>query len=628
MLKQCLALFLLLLVGCVKAASEDCANNLDDDNDGDTDCFDSECRGQGPCQFEDCQNDLDDDGDGATDCQDLACVQQPFCRPEANCNDNQDDDSDGDVDCDDVDCAFNDLCRPEFLCDDNLDNDQDGAADCADSDCDSSCVEDCSDGQDNDQDAAIDCQDPDCVNDIACSGDSIGAPCTADPECDGDVCLEEAVDGFPSGYCSQDCVLAQGVCNSSGDGLCIDVSFGTGLGLCLDACQVAASNCSTGYACVDVSNGQGQGVCFPACTDDAQCPATDICNPDNGFCATVQEDCQNGVDDDDDQVVECADLGCAQQPACDNFEDCFDNIDNNGDGAVDCADAGCALACANGCLAPVNPSVPSAQNHNTAGHANVSDGSCQLNPISGPPGGGGGDVVYRVVSNQSGILDLSLTSPAADLGLFVQTACGNLASEIGCSDIFLAGGTETLQVDILAGQPLFVFVGGFSAAEQGAYVLNIAVSGGAPEVCSDTVDNDQDGAIDCNDPNCAAACANGCADPDNLSLSTLGNSQNHGNVSDGSCQLAFGGGGGGDVVYRAVTASAGTLTLTMQSNADLGIFLQEFCGDAASEFACADDFIAGGTEQVQVSLPANQEFFIFVGGFNGAQAGPYILQVN
>lgn len=626
----CLLFFLLL--GCAKLSVEDCKNNLDDDGDGDLDCQDDECRGQGPCQFENCQNGVDDDGDGATDCQDLACAQQPFCLPEGNCADGVDNDQDNVIDCNDVDCADDGPCLPETVCDDGLDSDLDNLIDCADPDCALACSEDCSDGEDNDQDNLVDCQDPSCANDPICSGGAIGDACTSDPECAGDVCLEEAVDGFPSGYCSQNCDLAVGVCDAPGDGLCIDVGLPTGL--CLDACLVASPDCSAGYSCVDVSGGLGQGVCFPACTNNNQCPTTNICNPDDGFCAQFLEDCDNNADDDEDGLVDCADAGCLQDPGCADFEDCFDGIDNDADGAVDCVDSSCAVSCANACLSPINPTLPTVQNSTNTGHANVADGSCQLNPISGPPGGGGGDVVYRVVSNVAGLLDLSLTSATADLGLFVHTVCGNSVTETGCSDIFLAGGTETLQVPITPGQPLFVFVGGFSAPDQGQYTLNMEILPGAtPEQCNDGQDNDLDGTIDCQDANCAANCANACADPDGLFQSTSGSTTGHSNTSDGTCQLfpvaGPPGGGGPDVVYRAVTATAGVLTLTLFSDVDLGLFVQTTCGDINTEIGCADDFFGpGSTETLSGTLPANQELFIFVGGFDASQSGPYILQVN
>ena len=60
------------------------------------------------------------------------CVDQP----EADCGNMVDDDNDGDTDCADSDCTGNMSCpETETICDDNVDNDFDGETDCADSDC-------------------------------------------------------------------------------------------------------------------------------------------------------------------------------------------------------------------------------------------------------------------------------------------------------------------------------------------------------------------------------------------------------------------------------------------------------------------------------------------------------------
>ncbi len=52
------------------------------------------------------------------------------------CNNGADDDEDGDTDCDDSDCVDAGNCNPEGDCGDGIDNDEDGDVDCADSDCD------------------------------------------------------------------------------------------------------------------------------------------------------------------------------------------------------------------------------------------------------------------------------------------------------------------------------------------------------------------------------------------------------------------------------------------------------------------------------------------------------------
>ena len=60
------------------------------------------------------------------------------------CGNGEDDDEDGDTDCDDTDCADDVRCIPEGDCADGVDNDQDGDTDCDDSDCaaDAACLGD------------------------------------------------------------------------------------------------------------------------------------------------------------------------------------------------------------------------------------------------------------------------------------------------------------------------------------------------------------------------------------------------------------------------------------------------------------------------------------------------------
>lgn len=62
----------------------------------------------------------------------------PQDRPELTCDDDLDNDQDGLTDCDDSDCAAEEACQvpaTESECKDGLDNDEDGSSDCEDSDC-------------------------------------------------------------------------------------------------------------------------------------------------------------------------------------------------------------------------------------------------------------------------------------------------------------------------------------------------------------------------------------------------------------------------------------------------------------------------------------------------------------
>jgi hypothetical protein len=124
----------------------------------------------------------------------MRCLGTP--PPAENCADGVDNDEDGLIDCDDPDCLEDPECQvppppppPAENCADGVDNDEDGLIDCDDPDCleDPECqaanlegqpflielpvpAEICSDGIDNDGDGKIDCKDKkDCKKDPACS---------------------------------------------------------------------------------------------------------------------------------------------------------------------------------------------------------------------------------------------------------------------------------------------------------------------------------------------------------------------------------------------------------------------------------------------------------------------------
>lgn len=60
-------------------------------------------------------------------------------------------------------------------------------------------------------------------------------------------------------------------------------------------------------------------------------------------CAPVEEFCQDGIDDDEDGLVDCSDSDCAADPVCQSVvEDCQNGIDDDGDGLPDCSDSDCA----------------------------------------------------------------------------------------------------------------------------------------------------------------------------------------------------------------------------------------------------------------------------------------------
>ena len=65
----------------VPPGEEDCANGIDDNGDGLTDCDDPLCADEPECTGigENCENGLDDDNDGLIDCADTDCTLDPAC---------------------------------------------------------------------------------------------------------------------------------------------------------------------------------------------------------------------------------------------------------------------------------------------------------------------------------------------------------------------------------------------------------------------------------------------------------------------------------------------------------------------------------------------------------------------
>lgn len=76
---------------------------------------------------------------------------------------------------------------------------------------------------------------------------------------------------------------------------------------------------------------------------DIDCADSDCVQ--NG-CCNVECDCTNGIDDDGDGDTDCVDSDCASNFCCDGYFECNcnDGIDNDGNGLTDCADLN---SCAN-----------------------------------------------------------------------------------------------------------------------------------------------------------------------------------------------------------------------------------------------------------------------------------------
>ncbi len=475
----------------------DCNDTLDNDLDGNTDCEDMDCVADPACLPESiCNDDLDDDRDGLVDCADSDCADDVTCNPETNCDNGLDDDGDANIDCNDTDCVDDAACNPEAVCDDALDNDSDGLVDCADTDCvdDAACQEVCDDGLDNNGDGLVDCADATCAQSSLC----IPKTCTVPQRLPNQ-------GSFPHSLESQD-NLHEGTCQTN-DGpedvwvftvprddslFCIDTN-GSDIDTVL---YVREGDCIEGneLACNDNISGENHNaqVEFNATANANYYVFVDSVGEVSGH---YELNVRTG--------------SCGDGPPDELF--CADGLDNNDNNDIDCADESCARDIV--CLVPPL-SIASRGNSIEVTGAFYNTSPVWDRPNQNCTAGDGNDHFYRSVAirndtdteqlitiignwrDQDGFLHLySNPLNVADLG---RCLTGN--------DDF--NGTEQSRIEnvlIPAGTTFHIVVSSFRAETNiGAFTLDILTQEIPAEEmdCTDGLDNDFDGHVDCGDADC------------------------------------------------------------------------------------------------------------------------------
>jgi hypothetical protein len=271
----------------------------------------------------------------------------------------------------------------------------------------------------------------------------------------------------------------------------------------LAACECAGCAIPT---CDDGMGNYNDCVCA-SCANDAFCSDPANCTND-GACDPFNEGCV------------CAD--CFTHPSCaGQVEICGNGMDDNGDMLADCADPFCVNdpVCIQAACGGATAIAIGATMGNTTGGTTILEGGCQT--------GGAAERVYTFTSATSGFLSITLAS-MADLGFYVQTTCGDAATEVTCEDAFAGGTNEVGQVPVTAGVPVTIVVDGYTDMDAGPFTLTLAVGdgcvadmtcdvvGGEPCTCADCVGSAQCGFCD-NDAICeisdACTCAECAADP-------------------------------------------------------------------------------------------------------------------
>lgn len=247
-----------------------------------------------------------------------------------------------------------------------------------------------------------------CIGLLTCVDGAEGPRCECDDQCDAG---ESECDGDLARYCSvgtdgcmywrdQSCSrVGQACVMTSGRAACVDscepTCFQVDATRCRSDLEIercaeseagcltwqVASLCDRPLTACDESSGAAECVACSAscpaegearceggnvetCTDPGNeclewvvtvtCPPEQPCGTRGAVTGCYGEiDCDDGVDDDLDLLVDCGDPECfGVEPACAAEAHCSDGEDNDADGATDCADPDCAA----GATSPAAPS--------------------------------------------------------------------------------------------------------------------------------------------------------------------------------------------------------------------------------------------------------------------------------
>ena len=180
------------------------------------------------------------------------------------------------------------------------------------------------------------------------------------------------------------------------------------------------------------------------------------------------------------------------------------------DGKVDCADPECGQPCpvaGNGCVEPFEvASVGFQVNGTTEGLDDALSAPANCADIYAGKGEGSPDAIYHLKVAQTGLYSVSIDADQTDFNtiLYLIWTCETAPSVCpGASDVPGTGG-EQLYFLAKEGEDQYVVVDGVLPEDKGAYGLSISFLGGVEVDCGDGIDDDEDGDIDCADPDCSS----------------------------------------------------------------------------------------------------------------------------
>jgi hypothetical protein len=116
-----------------------------------------------------------------------------------------------------------------------------------------------------------------------------------------------------------------------------------------------------------------------------------------------------------------------------------------------------------------------------------------------------------------------------------------------------------------------------------------------------------------------------CANPRPLSLGSTASGDTGNGADHGPGVACMQNAEAPDLVYVVVPDADGTLTLSLTSEWDGGLYVRTTCDDPATELACVDQLGDNATEVLTLPVTAGATYYVYVDGYTSDSYGPYEL---
>jgi cysteine-rich repeat protein len=263
-------------------------------------------------------------------------------------------------------------------------------------------------------------------------------------------------------------------------------------------------------------------------------------------------------------------------------------------------------------------------------------------------GSGGGDHVYHLQPKGTGSLKLTVQGTAPlDPTVYIRSTCSDEASQTACSETTPAGGTETLNVNVVTGHDYYLFVDGASGTA-GKYKITAHLTTGSfcgdgkvdmNEACDDANKIEGDGCSnDCKKVDGDPASANGCpGQPVHIwpgkTVDGSGSTTPYGNAftkTGSSCIVSASDlNAAQDHVYAVTAHATGNLEVLVGPSDpawNVELVARTTCTDPSTQGAgmCGNDGAAGELELISFPVTDGQTVYVAVDGVLNAK-GAYTI---